>query len=99
MDKEYTVEGEWSTGGNGSLIYTALAKEKNNPDNILAISTTEIPFGARILAIVDAYDAMKSDRPYRDSLTEEEAIRELKIASGSQFDPEIVKIFLNILKN
>ncbi|MEA2022150.1 MAG: HD domain-containing protein [Candidatus Caldatribacteriota bacterium] len=62
------------------------------------LSRENIPFGARILAVVDAYDAMKSDRPYRKSLSEERAIQELKHGSGSQFDPDLVKIFLEILK-
>jgi len=57
-----------------------------------------IPFGARILAVVDAYDAMKSDRPYRKSLLEKRAVQELKHGCGSQFDPDLVKIFLEILK-
>ena len=57
----------------------------------------EILLEARILAVVDAYDAMRSDRPYRWALTREEAIRELKENAGSQFDPLVVKVFLEIL--
>jgi HD-GYP domain-containing protein (c-di-GMP phosphodiesterase class II) len=52
----------------------------------------------RILAVADAYDAMKSDRPYRKALTEETAIQEFKRGSGSQFDPKVVEVFLEILK-
>lgn len=62
------------------------------------LSKENIPFSARILAIVDAYDAMKSDRSYRKSLSEERAIQELKNGCDSQFDPDLVKIFLEILK-
>ena len=62
------------------------------------LSGENIPLGARILAIADAYDAMKSDRPYRRALTEETAIQELKRGSGTQFDSKIVEIFLEILK-
>jgi len=47
MKDEYIIKGSWSTGINGNLIYIALAKEKMNPANILAIFTTEILFGAR----------------------------------------------------
>ncbi|WP_069998494.1 PAS domain S-box protein [Cellulosilyticum sp. I15G10I2] len=54
----------------------------------------EIPIGARIIAIADAYDAMTSERPYREQLSQEEAIEELRKNAGSQFDPEIVKAFL-----
>ncbi len=57
----------------------------------------EILLEARILAIVDAYDAMRSDRPYRQALRREEAIRELKENAGSQFDSLVVKVFLEIL--
>ncbi|WKY48119.1 diguanylate cyclase [Eubacteriaceae bacterium ES3] len=55
---------------------------------------TEIPLQARIVAVVDAYDAMTQDRSYRQALSEEEAIAELKRHAGSQFDPNLVKVFL-----
>ena len=67
---------------------------KGYPDGL---SGENIPLGARILAVADAYDAMKSDRPYRKALTDETVIRELKRGSGTQFDPEIVEIFLETL--
>jgi HD-GYP domain-containing protein (c-di-GMP phosphodiesterase class II) len=44
------------------------------------------------------YDAMKSDRPYRKALSEEIAIQEFKRGSGTQFEPKIVEVFLEILK-
>ena len=56
----------------------------------------EIPLRARIISIADAYDAMISERPYRDPLTHLEAINEIKINSGSQFDPVIAKIFIDL---
>lgn len=59
----------------------------------------EIPFNARILCVADAYDAMTEDRPYRKALKKEIAIKELKQCSSTQFDPEIVEIFLKILAN
>jgi len=69
---------------------------KGYPDGL---SKEDIPLGARILAVVDAYDAMKSDRPYRKALTEEITIQELKRGSSNQFDPQVVEVFLEILKN
>ena len=56
-----------------------------------------IPLIARIIAVADAYDAMTSKRPYRDVKTKEQAIRELKRCSGEQFDPVLVKAFINYL--
>ena len=54
----------------------------------------QIPLGARIFAVVDAYDAMRSDRPYRQGMRRSEALAELKHNSGSQFDPVVVETFL-----
>lgn len=53
-----------------------------------------IPLEARIIAVADAYDAMTSDRPYRSKLSPDAAIKEIKGNSGTQFDPDIVKVFL-----
>lgn len=55
---------------------------------------TEIPFLSRIIAVVDAYDAMTRNRAYRLAMTEEEALEELEKNAGSQFDPAIVRVFL-----
>jgi len=54
----------------------------------------EIPFVSRIISIADAYDAMTSERCYREALSEEAAIEELQKKSGIQFDPELVSVFL-----
>ncbi|HYE73703.1 MAG TPA: HD-GYP domain-containing protein, partial [Blastocatellia bacterium] len=55
------------------------------------------PIGARIVAVVDAYDAMTSDRPYRRGMEREIAVARLQQASGSQFDPEVVECFAECL--
>ena len=57
----------------------------------------EIELGARIIAVVDAWDAMRTDRPYRDALPREVAIKELKENKGSQFDPEVVEVFFEMI--
>ena len=59
----------------------------------------EIPLLSRIISITDAYDSMVSNRAYRKSLTTDEAVKVLKELSGIQFDPEITKIFIEILPN
>ncbi len=56
----------------------------------------EIPLGARIFAVADSLDAMISDRPYRRKLPMSHALEEIRRCSGSQFDPEVVKVFLSI---
>ena len=59
----------------------------------------EIPLGARIIHVVDAYQAMTSDRVYRKALDVDEAVRRLVADSGKQFDPQVVKVFLEVLKD
>ena len=54
----------------------------------------DIPLEARIIAVADSYDAMTSERSYRSGLSQEEAIAELQRCSGTQFDPEIVVVFV-----
>ena len=56
----------------------------------------QIPLEARVLAVADAFDAMTSDRPYRPALSRDEALAEVERCSGTQFDPEIVRIFLDL---
>jgi putative two-component system response regulator len=58
----------------------------------------EIPLGARIIAVADAYHAMISDRPYRKALSKLDAIEEILWYSGSQFDPIIANVFINTIR-
>lgn len=56
----------------------------------------EIPLGARIFAVADAFDAMISERPYRESRSIEAACQEIRRNSGTQFDPKVVEVFLSL---
>ncbi|PKK97974.1 MAG: hypothetical protein CVV57_09595 [Tenericutes bacterium HGW-Tenericutes-2] len=56
---------------------------------------TEIPLFSRIINVADSFEAMTADRPYRKGMSLEDAIKEIKRCSGSQFDPEIAEIFVN----
>ncbi|HET9614043.1 MAG TPA: diguanylate cyclase, partial [Candidatus Limnocylindrales bacterium] len=56
----------------------------------------DIPLGARIVAIADAYDAMIHDRPYKRAMSHEAAIAELRRHAGTQFDPELVTLFCDL---
>lgn len=60
------------------------------------IKGEQIPIGARILHVADAFEAMTSNRPYRNSLGQNEAIKRLSQDSGSQFDPVVINAFLRI---
>lgn len=59
----------------------------------------DIPLYARIAAVADTFDAMTSKRPYRDALPVETVIAEVERCKGTQFDPQIADIFLDILRN
>ena len=56
----------------------------------------EIPAEARLLAVADAFDAMTSPRPYRHALTQERALLELCSCAGTQFDPELAELFVDV---
>ncbi len=64
----------------------------------LGLAGDDIPVECRILAIVDAFDAMTHDRPYAAAKSRQEALDEIKGAAGSQFDPHLVDVFLSIIK-
>jgi two-component system cell cycle response regulator len=63
------------------------------PDGLRGL---EIPLGARIVLVCDAYDAMTSDRPYQAALSHEEALAELRRWAGTQFDPDVVAAFCRV---
>ena len=57
-----------------------------------------IPRMARIIAVADAYDAMVSDRPYRKGMSHSDAMEEIEVCAGSQFDPIIVQVFIEMMR-
>ncbi len=61
------------------------------------IKGDEIPLEARILAVADAFAAMTSDRSHSNAISYDEAIEEIKRGSGTQFDPNLVDVFLSIV--
>ena len=64
------------------------------PDGLAGV---EIPLGARVIAVCDAWDAMVTDRPYRRAMPREEALAELGRCAGTQFDPDVVEAFRAVL--
>lgn len=66
---------------------------KGYPDGI---SGKDIPLFSRIIAVADSYDAMTSDRPYRKGMDKKIAIGKIRNGAGTQFDPEIVSIFIDL---
>ena len=69
---------------------------KGYPDKLKG---QEIPVGARIMAVADTYDAITSDRPYRNGESHISAVKEIIRCSGAQFDPEVIEHFLEIAKD
>ncbi len=61
------------------------------------LSGENIPLLSRILAVADSYDAMTSERIYSKAISQEEAIAEIKKNAGTQFDPEIAEVFVNLV--
>src|SRR3954454_5526819 len=102
--RQHTILGERivsaapSLASVGSLIRSSHERwdGKGYPDNLAG---EEIPLAARIIFACDAYDAMTSDRPYPPANDPESALAELRECSGSQFDPEIVRVLEHVVRS
>ena len=78
-------------------LYTLHHHENFNGTGYPAgLANSEIPIGSRIVSVIDAFDAMVSSRPYRRGLPFDESIRRLVASSGTQFDPQVVRCFIQI---
>jgi HD-GYP domain-containing protein (c-di-GMP phosphodiesterase class II) len=60
---------------------------------------TQIPLAARLFTVVDVWDALSHDRPYREAWLPKKVLRYLRKQSGKEFDPQVVDIFINLLQN
>ncbi len=93
--RRHTLTGEWILAAAPALTTVAMLVRSTHerwdgagyPD---ALAGERIPLEARIVAVCEAYAAMRADRPYRAALTHEEALAELRAGAGSQFDPAVV---------
>ena len=97
--RRHTVIGERILDGAPALTAAARLVRSSHerfdgngyPDKLAG---ADIPLGARIVAVCDAYDAMVSDRPYRSGMSSEQAVEELSRCAGTQFDPAVVDAFV-----
>lgn len=94
--ERYNLKGSYITMAKNICAYH---HEKYNGEGYPeGLKGEEIPLEARIFALCDAYDAIRSKRPYKDELPHEEAVRRIKADSGKHFDPDIVDAFLECEK-
>lgn len=81
-----------------SVIIGSHQEQYNGEGYPKGLKGKDIPLGARIVAVADAFDAMTTTRPYRKAMSYKEAFEEIRRYSGTQFDPEVVRCFTKVLK-
>lgn len=79
--------------------YILFHHERYDGTGVFRLYGKNIPLGARIITVADAFDAMTSDRPYRKALTVDEATAEIAMQKGRQFDPVVAEALLEVLRN
>ena len=99
--RKHTLIGERILGAGQAMAPVAAAVRSSHerwdgggyPDGLVG---EQIPLASRIVFICDAYDAMRTDRPYRSAVTAEEALAELRRSAATQFDPRLVEVFCEV---
>jgi two-component system, cell cycle response regulator len=102
--RQHTIIGQRILGVSPALNYIAQLVRSSHesidgtgyPDGL---SGDQIPLGARVVAVCDAFDAMVSERSYKDAMSVDEAIAELRRCSGTQFDADVVEAFASIVED
>jgi diguanylate cyclase (GGDEF)-like protein len=102
--RQHTIIGQRILGVSPALNYIAQLVRSSHeyidgtgyPDGLRG---EQIPLGARVVAVCDAFDAMVSERSYKDTMSVEEAIAELRRCSGTQFDADVVEAFVAIVQD
>jgi two-component system, cell cycle response regulator len=102
--RQHTIIGQRILGVSPALNYIAQLVRSSHesidgtgyPDGLRG---DQIPLGARVVAVCDAFDAMVSERSYKDAMSVEEAIAELRRCSGTQFDADVVEAFVSIVED
>ncbi len=99
----HTVQGADLVRSLGTILDSAIPVIQHHHDHYSADSKhdglhgDEIPIGARVVSVADAYDAIITDRPYRRGRTPEEAVAIIRQAAGTQFDPAVVSAFERVI--